>query len=86
MNIGWQEAGSFYEAPATIYVQHPRQNSPAAKAGLQRGDVITMVEGEALQDWTDIQSLVREKKSGDQIRLEIRRESGALEEFTLVKP
>ena len=86
LNIGWQEAGSFYEEPTTIYVQHPRQNSPAAKAGLQRGNVITTVEGQALDEWFDIQGVVRETKSRDEIRLEIRRESGALEEIILVKP
>jgi S1-C subfamily serine protease len=53
---------------------------------LQRGYIITAVEGQALDEWSDIQSLVREENLGDPIRLEIRRESGALDETTLVKP
>jgi len=85
LNNAWEEAGPFYEA-APVYVQHPKQNSPAAQAGLQRGHIITAVGGQDLESWFDLYSGVENAKSGEEIQLIIRQESGALDEATLVHP
>ncbi len=85
LNTAWEEAGPFYEA-APIYVQRPKQSSPAALAGLQRGHVITAVGSQDLESWLDLQSAVRKAKPGDEIQLMIRQESGALDEVTVIHP
>ena len=83
LDDAWKEAGQFYE-PAPIYVQQPKQNSPAAQAGLQRGQIITAVADQELETWFDLFKLLKDAKSGEQIQLNIRQESGALDVITTV--
>ena len=85
LNNAWEEAGPFYEA-APVFVQQPKQNSPAAQAGLQRGHIITAVGGQDLESWFDLQSAVRNAKSGDKIQLKIRQESETMDEVAIVHP
>ncbi|MBI5563409.1 MAG: PDZ domain-containing protein [Chloroflexi bacterium] len=46
-------------------------DGPAAKAGLKEGDIITAVNGQAIDTQTDLRSLVAEFKSGDEITLTV---------------
>lgn len=69
-----------------IYVQLPKQNSAARKAGLRRGDVILGANGEEFESWGDIQSAVRNAETGEEILLTVRRKSGELEETVLIHP
>lgn len=59
-----------------IFVQKVLEGSPAAKAGLQNGDVILKANGEALAQAEEIQKIVRSRKIGETMSLEISR-SGA---------
>jgi S1-C subfamily serine protease len=43
--------------------------TPAASAGLQAGDVVTAVNGQAITSATDLQSVISSHKPGDQIQL-----------------
>jgi S1-C subfamily serine protease len=79
------EAGPFYEG-APIYVQRPKQKSPAAQAGLQRGQVITAAADQDLKTWFDLQRVLHNAKPGDEIQLKIRQESGALDEIVILRP
>lgn len=85
LDNAWEEAGPFYDA-APIYVHRPKQNSPAAKAGLKRGHIITGVGEQELESWLDLQHVLRNAQSGDEIELKIRQGSGAPGEITLVHP
>ncbi len=49
-------------------------DSPAAKAGLRRGDVIVEVDGEAIEDHTDLSLRIRSHLKGDKVRLFVIRE------------
>lgn len=46
-------------------------NSPAAEAGLRRGDVIIRFDGKRITDETRIRILLAEKKPGDKVKLTI---------------
>jgi len=46
-------------------------DSPAADAGLEAGNVITAVDGKALDETTDLASTIGEYKPGDKITLEV---------------
>lgn len=46
-------------------------DGPAAKAGLKEGDVITAVNGQSVDEQTDLRSRVAEFKSGDEITLTV---------------
>jgi PDZ domain-containing protein len=47
--------------------------SPAAKAGLKRGDVLTMLGGVPVQNPEQMADLVRKHKAGDEVKLTFRR-------------
>lgn len=81
----WSEAGPIAEDEG-ISVQLPKQNSPATKAGLRRGDVILGADGQEFESWGDIQSVLRNAETGEEIRLTVRRESDELEEIVLIRP
>ena len=48
-----------------VMVSEVRENSPAAKAGLKAGDIITEVNGKAVNGDIDLVQIINEKKEGD---------------------
>ena len=80
----WVEAGPIADDEG-VYVQPPKQNSAAAKAGLHRGDVILAAGGQEIESYGDLQSAVRNAESGEEIRLTVRRDSDGLEEVAIVR-
>ena len=67
-----------YGIPAGAAVQSVTENGPAAKAGLQRGDVITAVDGKAMAS-TELVSFVSSASVGQQIIFSIYRQGETLE-------
>ena len=67
-----------YGIPAGAAVQSVAENSPAAQAGLQRGDVITAVDGKAMTS-TELVSFVGQASVGQQIVFSIYRQGKTLE-------
>jgi putative serine protease PepD len=51
--------------------------SPAERAGLAAGDVITNVDGKSIQEPDDIANAIKDKKPGDSIEVEVRRGTSA---------
>ena len=84
LSRAWEAAGPIYEGGA-IYVQQPRQNSPAARAGLQKGDVILAAGDEEIDSFGVLQSAVRDAEPGEEVYLTVRRRSEELEEVA-IKP
>lgn len=66
-------AGYDLNADAGVYVQNVTPNSPAAAAGLQRGDLILKIGDEATNTVTDLRSAVNNHKVGDTVNVEIQR-------------
>ena len=50
--------------------------TPAAKAGIRPGDVITKIDDSAVESSDDLVGKIGEKKAGDAVTLEIRRDGG----------
>ena len=67
-----------YGIPAGAAVQSVTENGPAAKAGLQRGDVITAVDGKTMTS-TELVSFVGQASVGQQIVFSIYRQGETLE-------
>ena len=67
-----------YGIPAGAAIQAVTENSPAAQAGLQRGDVITAVGGEAMTS-NELVSFVVSASVGQQILFSIYRQGETLE-------
>jgi serine protease Do len=53
-------------------------NSPAAKAGIQENDIITLLNGEKLTDTKDLQDIVQNCAVGDEIELTVLRKNDTL--------
>lgn len=67
------ELRTHFGAPddAGILVSHVEDGSPADKAGIQVGDIITALDGKDVESSWDIRSRVRDLKDGEQVPLQI---------------
>jgi len=64
---------------AGIMVAHVDDESPAARAGLEVGDVVVAVDGKMLaSDW-DLRRLVAPRKAGDVVTVDVVRDGGRLQ-------
>ena len=55
-------------------VQDVTPNSPAAKAGLQAGDLVVALDGQAVTSQDDLVSRIRDHKPGDRVTLKVVRD------------
>jgi len=64
-----------YGAPrdAGVLVGSVESDSPAAKAGIEVGDIITRGDGERIESISDLTHMVRAKKAGDSVKIEVSR-------------
>ena len=56
-----------------IYVADVQSNSPASKAGIQAGDVITQFDGKDIESYKDFLTQLYSKNPGDTVKLTINR-------------
>ena len=62
-----------------VYVFRVTLNSPAGRAGMQRGDVILRVEGKETNSVTEIKDIIADHKVGDNITLTVDRDGQNLD-------
>jgi predicted metalloprotease with PDZ domain len=62
-----------------VLVTEVFEDSPAKKAGLKAGDVITQVDGKEVTEPSDVQKAVGDKSKGDKLNLTILRDRARLE-------
>ena len=72
----------FYRIPRGVYITSVQSGSPAGTAGLQSGDIIVSVDGTAVSDMEDLDSLLYAHIPGDTMTLTIYR-SGRQGDVTL---
>ena len=60
-----------------IVVAAVSPNTPAARAGLEAGDIITRIDDTAIKQGGDLRRVLRERRPGDNVRLTIVRPGGA---------
>jgi serine protease Do len=63
-------------------VAQPQPNSPAAKAGIESGDVVTAVNGQAIKDAHDLARRIAMMAPGTSVKLNVIRQ-GAEKDFTV---
>src|SRR5947209_18493370 len=58
-----------------LVVQRVMPSSPAEKAGLKVGDIITRVNDKQIESLSDLTGMMRQFHTGDQVRLEVLRDA-----------
>ncbi len=59
------------QVPQGAYIQDVMQGSPADKAGIQSGDIITKIENQPIDSDTKVSDIIAQKKPNDTISLEV---------------
>lgn len=76
-------------APATaedgIVVRPPRANSAVANSDLREGDVITEVDGQAIESVPQLQAAIRGREPGQEMKIQVRRGQGSRLEITVTR-
>ena len=68
-----------YGLPKGAAVNSVTEDAPAAKAGLQRNDIITAVNGNTIESADDLVSIVADANPGDKLNLKVWRKNQNLE-------
>lgn len=63
------------EVPQGAYIQETVSGSPADKAGIEPGDIITKIDGKQVNEQNFISELIRSKKPGDKVSIEVWKEN-----------
>lgn len=56
-----------------VYVYAVEENSPADKAGLEKGDKIMKIDGDEIKSSSDVKTKITESKAGEKLKFEIER-------------
>lgn len=62
-----------------VKVEDVREDSPAAKAGIQKGDIVTSFDGERVRGARHFARLVQETPAGRSVKLQVQRGSQAVD-------
>jgi putative serine protease PepD len=68
-----QAVGKSVEADAGAYVQEVTSGTPAAKAGIQAGDVVVEVDGARVDSAAALGAVIRQHNPGDDVEVELDR-------------
>jgi 2-alkenal reductase len=66
-----QQAAQFYSFPVGAYIQQVEPNSAAAKAGLKQRDIITKVNGTAINDESSLEQIITSHAPGQTVKLTV---------------
>lgn len=68
-----EASAEYYKLPTGIYVKEIYSNSPAALADLEKGDVITAIDGNKVKSMEELNEVKNSKNIGDEITLDVYR-------------
>lgn len=74
------ELGNYFGAPEGegVLVKDVHEGTPAAKAGMKAGDVITQIDGERIRSLGDLRAKLREKREAKSVKVDILRRGTAM--------
>jgi|WetSurMetagenome_2_1015567.scaffolds.fasta_scaffold19455_3 S1-C subfamily serine protease len=62
-----------------ILIASVTQNGPAAKAGIQRGDIVVQIDGKDMVESSDLLQAIRDKQPGDQVKVTLDRNGQSMD-------
>ena len=71
------EMSSLYGIPEGIYLTEVQDGSPAADAGLQKGDIITKFDGSSVTSMQDLKTQFAYYAAGEEVPVTIQRQNGS---------
>lgn len=71
------EMSSLYGIPEGIYLTEVQDGSPAADAGLQKGDIITKFDGSSVTSMQDLETQLAYYAAGEEVPVTIQRQNGS---------
>jgi len=71
-----EQAIQMYGMPQGVFVYDVEEGSPAAQAGLKRGDIIVKFDRSRVTSYTDIQENMQYYKAGETVNLTVKRATG----------
>ncbi len=74
------ELGKYFNAPEGegVLVKQVFEGTPAEKAGMKAGDVITHIEGDRIKSVSDLRAKLREKRETKSVKVDILRRGSAM--------
>ncbi len=75
-----KEANEQGKVPLGVYVQEMEEDSPALRAGVQKGDIIVEMNGTPIENYEDYAAVFGELKGGRMVTVKVMRQS--LNEYT----
>jgi predicted metalloprotease with PDZ domain len=66
--------GHYFGTDEGLLVLRVHEDSPAAKAGLEEGDVIVEVDGKAMKDWNGLHDVLGKHEDGDKVKVTVMRD------------
>lgn len=85
VELGDQLGEYFGSGPSGALVTHVEENSPAAKAGVRAGDVITAINGEIIDGPMSVSKIVGKLEEGEQVAIDARRRGASQKFFATVE-
>jgi serine protease Do len=70
--------------PSGAFIREVVDRSPAARAGVQPGDLITSFRGKPVESWRDLRNFIADSEPGQQVTLGVRRENREMELKTTI--
>ena len=71
----YDAAESFFSSETYVMVDGVEQGSPAEKAGIKKGDIITKVEGDTVENSSHFKYKLYEHKVGETIKITVKRDN-----------
>lgn len=78
-----EEANQQADVPLGVYIQELEEDSPALRAGLQKGDIIVAIDGTEVDSYADYAAVFGQKKASQMVELKVLRQS--VKEYTEMK-
>ncbi len=71
------EMSELYGIPQGIYLTEVQEDSPAAEAGLKKGDIITKFDGSSVTTMSELKEMLAYYAAGEEVQVTIKRQNGS---------